>query len=327
MRGRGIVSAVLVLSSVAGGGPWACSSQSSDTPATPASAEANAPEMPDSDGATDALANDDDGGESSEDDAASSPATTLGEDAVASGVDATLQGVASADDASVEIATDADDANTEDAPPWYDGNLPADRFITGVVSFTPGPCAGFGQSEMPGIVEGPPVGGGSERGSTDVVSLGNGGSIVVTFGPNAIVDGPGVDFIVFENPFWVGGNSNDIYAEPGEVSVSEDGVNWSTFPCNPTPDPQSPYGTGVAPPYGQCAGWHVVYSAPGNGISPVDPAAAGGDAFDLADIGVTQAQYVRIVDRTNENCPESGTGPDTNGFDLDAIAIVNAANP
>jgi hypothetical protein len=26
----------------------------------------------------------------------------------------------------------------------------------------------------------------------------------------------------------------------------------------------------------------------------------------------------------NEDCPESG-GPDTNGFDLDAVSIVNAA--
>ena len=62
---------------------------------------------------------------------------------------------------------------------------------------------------MPGIVEGPPVGGGTDHGSTDVVSLGSGGSIVVSFAPNAIVDGPGADFIVFENPFWIGGDSSN----------------------------------------------------------------------------------------------------------------------
>jgi hypothetical protein len=206
-------------------------------------------------------------------------------------------------------------------------SLAADRFVTGVVSFDPTECTGFGASSMPGIVEGPPVGGGTGRGSTDVVSLGSGGSIVVSFAPNAIVDGPGVDFIVFENPFWIGGNSNDVYAEPGEVSVSDDGVTWTTFPCTPTIDPQATDGTGVSPPYGECAGWHVVLSTPSNGISPVDPSVSGGDPFDLADIGVTSARYVRIVDQTHEDCPETGSRADTNGFDLDAISIVNAQIP
>ncbi len=141
------------------------------------------------------------------------------------------------------------------------------------------------------------------------------------------MDGPGIDFIVFENPFWVGGNANDVYAEPGEVSVSDDGVTWSTFPCHPTPDLQSPNGTGVAPPYGDCAGWRVVLSNPSNGISPFDPSVSGGDPFDLAEIGVTHARYVRIVDKTNEDCPDAGAAIDTNGFDLDAISIVNAAAP
>jgi len=207
------------------------------------------------------------------------------------------------------------------------GALPASRFVTGVVSFSPTGCTGFGASAMPGIVEGPPVGGGTSHGSTDVVSLGSGGSIVVSFAPNAIVDGPGPDFIVFENPFWVGGNSGDVYAEPGEVSVSDDATTWATFPCTPTLDPGAAIGTGTAPPYGECAGWQVVYSAPGNGISPFDPAAAGGNAFDLADVGLSSARYVRIVDRTHEACPEAGPAPDTNGFDLDAVAILNALLP
>jgi hypothetical protein len=232
------------------------------------------------------------------------------------------------------FATPSDGAPSESDAMSADGSAagdvgasyPADRFVTAVVSIDRTECTGFGASSLPGIVEGPPVGGGTAHGSTDVVSLGSGGSIVVSFAPNAIVDGPGDDFIVFENPFWVGGNASDIYAEPGEVSVSDDGVHWTAFPCNPTPDTQSAYGMGVAPPYGQCAGWHVVYSTPQDGVSPFDPTTAGGDAFDLADIGVTRAQYVRIVDKTNEDCPESGGGPDTNGFDLDAIAIVNAAN-
>ena len=52
-----------------------------------------------------------------------------------------------------------------------------------------------------------------------------------SFAPNAIVDGPGPDFIVFENPFASAGSSTDLFAEPGEVSVSDDGTTWQTFPC------------------------------------------------------------------------------------------------
>ncbi len=239
-----------------------------------------------------------------------------GRDASTAGDALAVLGDGASGDAPYEASQEAGDG----------GGFAADRFVTGVVSLDRHECTGFGASSMPGIVEGPPVGGGRDRGSTDVVSLGSGGSIVVSFAPNAIVDGPGVDFIVFENPFWVGGNSSDIYAEPGEVSVSDDGVTWFTFPCSPALDSQSAHGMGVAPPYGQCAGWHVVYSTPTNGISPFDSTVAGGDAFDLADLGITRAQYVRIVDKTNEECPESG-GPDTNGFDLDAVSIVNAETP
>jgi len=58
--------------------------------------------------------------------------------------------------------------------PGPDGSvLRADRFATKVVSFTPGDCAGFGLTAMPGVVLGPPVGGGDSYGSLDVVSLGS----------------------------------------------------------------------------------------------------------------------------------------------------------
>ncbi len=218
------------------------------------------------------------------------------------------------------------DADASDGAVFYPlpdgGVIAADRFVTGVVSFTPGPCAGFGAAQMPEVVYGPPLGGGSSAGSTDVVSLGVGGSIVLSFAPNAIVDGPGVDFVVFENPFWIGGNSSDIYAEPGEVSVSDDGVTWTTFPCTATLE---------TPPYGSCAGWNVVDSNPksSNPISPIDYPACGGDGFDLAAIGVTHARYVRIVDHSGEVCPTDPQQPkpNTDGFDLDAIAIISAESP
>jgi hypothetical protein len=191
--------------------------------------------------------------------------------------------------------------------------LNADCFITNVVSFTPGRNAGFGQDRMPGVVFGPPVGTGDLFGSFDVVSLGDEGEIIVELG-RYIVDGPGPDFIVFENPFNIGSDPTNPFAEPGEVSVSEDGVKWTAFPC------VGPFQCDVNGfPYGMCAGWRPVYSNPDNGISPFDPASAGGDPFDLADIGVKRAKFIRIRDM-NRVCG----GAPTAGFDLDAISIINA---
>lgn len=198
------------------------------------------------------------------------------------------------------------------------GVLREDRFVTKVVSFTPGECAGFGIPDMPQIVQGPPVGAGNLAGSFDVVSLGIGGELVLSFEPNAIVDGPGADFIVFENAFWAAGNPAQPAADPGEVSVSEDGTTWVTFSCTPGD---------AGSDLGSCAGWHPVYSTPSNGISPFDPAKAGGDAFDLASVGLAKARFVRIRDRATRNCDGVQPKPNNAGFDLDAVSIVNAETP
>jgi hypothetical protein len=195
-----------------------------------------------------------------------------------------------------------------------DAGMPLDRFVTKVIAFMPGDCAGFGASSMPDIVFGPPVGAGDRMGGLDVVSLGVGGTITLGFEPRAIVDGPGPDFIVFENAFFIAGDPMQPFAEPGEVSVSDDGMTWKTYPC-----------TAMQPPYGACSGWKPVYSNPQNGISPFDPAKAGGEAYDLADVGLTHARYVRIRDMGYEMCPADPSKKTTTmGYDLDAIAIVNA---
>lgn len=186
------------------------------------------------------------------------------------------------------------------------------RFISRVVSFEPGPGAGHGESRLApgGSLYGPPHGTGDDYGSLDVTSLGNAGSIVLELG-NFIVDGPGVDFIVFENPFFVDHNPEYPFAEPAKVSVSEDGVTWYDFPC-----------TAMSFPYGRCAGWNPVYSNPDNGISPFDPRAAGGDPFDLEEVGVARAKFVKIVDMNSRRSAAPFAG-----FDIDSIAIVHPENP
>lgn len=199
-------------------------------------------------------------------------------------------------------------------PRREDSGAPLERFVTSVVSFVPGDCAGFGATSMPDVLFGPPWGAGDRQGGLDVVSLGVGGVVTVGFAPRALVDGPGPDFIVFENAFWVGGDPAQPFAEPGEVSVSDDGATWKTWPCAAT-----------APPYGACSGWKPVYSNPSNGISPFDPEKAGGEAYDLADVGLARARYVRVRDVASQTCPaDPSKKTNTLGYDLDAIAIVNA---
>lgn len=190
------------------------------------------------------------------------------------------------------------------------GRVVSERFITEVVSFRPGEGASFGQAAMPSVVFGPPRGAGDLAGGTDAVSLGRAGEIVVGFSV-AIVDGPGPDFIVFENPFQRPGREVEWWEELGEVSVSEDGTTWHTFRCDPRGDR----------PHEGCAGWNPVYSAPDNGWCPTDPRHAGGDPFDLAALGVPRARYVRIRDL--ETRPVL---PPATGFDLDAIAVLHAAS-
>ena len=199
----------------------------------------------------------------------------------------------------------ASDASGPDAH-WIDacGHSQPDVFGDEVVSFSPGSSAGFGQSQMPCIVLGPPVGGGTTYGSTDVVSLGDQGSIILAFDDVTLIDGPGSDLLVFENAL-------PGFVEPGFVAVSDDGQTWHEWPCAPRDADGG---------YPDCAGIHPTLSNPDNGVSPTDPAVAGGDAFDLADLGLTSARYVRVRDSGF-----SHYGGTTGGFDLDAIAAVHSA--
>ena len=161
------------------------------------------------------------------------------------------------------------------------------RFVTHVVDHEFGPGQTAGQDDFPALVLGPPEGAGCCNGATSgIVSLGNGGWIIAGFEDN-------------------------VFAELATVAVSDDGEHWAEFPCSASESP-----------YGQCAGWHpTLANAAENEIDPLNPAVAGGDAFDLADVGLAQARYVRITDRPDLDAGLDGV------FDLDAVSVVHAACP
>lgn len=181
-------------------------------------------------------------------------------------------------------------------------------YASEVISFEPGTKAGFGQTKMPNVVLGPPSPGSPRSGSVDVLTLGAGGEIVVGFGARAIVNGPGPDLIVWENPFWQGGDPEKPFAELGEVALSEDGETWHAFPCEVDwPDGFDPF----------CAGWRPRGEYDPCSLIPLDPSLAGGDPFDLEDLGLDRARFVRIRDLSG-----AGEAPSA-GFDLDAVGAIH----
>jgi len=189
--------------------------------------------------------------------------------------------------------------------PWADG----------VRAFRPGPGAGFGQQSLPSVVLGPPQGAGLVEGSTDVVSLGDGGRIVVAFRDNLVADGPGDDLVIFENAFHAGSESGPIFDELAFVEVSLDGRTWRRFAADPLS------GTGMA-------GRAPVLANSGNGIDPTGPL-GGGDRFDLAALGLSFVRLVRIVD-AGPSVDDAGNhvpAGDKAGFDLDAVAALHSAVP
>ncbi len=216
-----------------------------------------------------------------------------------------------------------------------------DCFADRVVVFESGfadPNTGFRFGELPGIVLGPPGDSLPVQGSVSTLSLGKGCSITLFMDDSVIVDGPGPDFIVFEKAFFKSSVPSDpnsscfVFAEPGSVEVSDDGVTWRLFP----------YDSGALSLVGQdqtacsdlpallgLAGLTPTFT--GNWTVSDDPlswdpsgtggvSGAGGDAFDLAGVGLASARYVRITDL------DLGTGfaGSAEGFDLDAIVALHA---
>ncbi len=216
----------------------------------------------------------------------------------------------------------------------------SDCFADRVVSFRPGTYSALPGTNtwQPGIVLGPPGDATPSTGSLSVMSLGHGGQIVLEFADNEIVDGPGPDFIVFENPFFcspVPQSDVDpwsVNAEPGIVEVSDDGIDFKAFPYD---------ASALAQVVNLCSDKSLVQKLVGlMGLTPnftgnytvpddplvFDPTAPGGisghggDAFDLATVGLTRARFVRITD---PNLPIGIPGP-SDGLDLDTIVALHS---
>ena len=227
-------------------------------------------------------------------------------------------------------------------------------FASQVVSFAPGP--GYEYAPNVDNALGGPRGGGLHYGSSHVVSLGQQGRLTLGFGGGAIANGPGSDFIVFENAMYPFG-STSVFAELIRVQVSSNGTDFAEFPtrCD-VPGPVGPMG-GLDPALvSGFAGVHpVLANVDTNQVNPFDPAVAGGDAFDLSALAgdpLVQAglvklnaiRFVRLVDVLGDGSEHDSRTPphaiyDPTGSipemqvsyptsaDVDAISVINGKAP
>lgn len=171
------------------------------------------------------------------------------------------------------------------------GEFPS-PFAIEVLEYRLGEGSGYGEGDLPEVVLGAPQGRGDQAGSLDVLSLGRGGEITLRLGQTAY-DNPGPDILIFENPF-------SGWEEAGIVEASADGETWYAWPCDP-----------------YCAGYKPVFAGFEGEDCATDPERAGGDAFDLAEISLASARFVRVRDAgTNDYAGNTG------GFDLDAVSVV-----
>lgn len=157
-----------------------------------------------------------------------------------------------------------------------------------------------------------------------VVSLGDGGTAVITFN-GVIADGPGSDFAVFENSF------NSTFLELAYVEVSSTGVDYYRFPSHSVTQDSiqvDPFGVVLSEKINNLAGkYEARYGTPF-------------DLSELAGVGslnVDSVSHIKIIDVIGSVDPQYGsmdtagnfindpwpTPFPSGGFDLDAVGVIN----
>lgn len=178
------------------------------------------------------------------------------------------------------------------------GHAAAQALPDSIADFTPGANAGFGSDHFPANALGVPHGTVNAQtpndSPEDILSLGTGGSITYEFSTNRIIDLPGPDFTIFENPVEPISHPEQSFTDTAIVSVSADGTSWTQYPVDLVST--ATLDLRLKANYIGFAGVQPSYSSPENGISPYDPTVSGGDQFDLADLALPWIRFIKITD-------------------------------
>lgn len=163
------------------------------------------------------------------------------------------------------------------------------------------------------------------------VSLGDGGSITLGF-PVAIENGPGPDFVVFENAFTSGEN---VFAELAFVEVSTDGVTFVRMPAISRID----RGLGAFDPIASNETYNLAGNFPGGTGFDIDDIASSAEVLS-GDVDPDSIRYVRVIDvigdcanassldaNSTAVCDPYPTAFASGGFDLTGVAIMNPPGP
>lgn len=184
----------------------------------------------------------------------------------------------------------------------------------------------------PALALGPAVGG-----SYDVLCLGRGGEITLTFS-SGVRDGNGADFAVFENGF------NDYFLELAHVEVSSDGTNFVRFPNYSLNAPGDQLLAtrlfGLAGKYRESYGTPFdlneikrAHQTVLDGTNDFSAAYLDQLTNEFQTLDFEHISHIRLVDVINKDAasldsrgliiadPAGQTG--TAGFDLDAIGVIN----
>ncbi len=180
-------------------------------------------------------------------------------------------------------------------------------------------------------------GGGQNAGGMDVFSLGYQEGVdnylVLSWGGATVHNGPGADFVVFENGFEVGAGSGSFFLDQIVVMLSRDGVTFVPFPHDYVAEDETKYQSKPEAWQGFGGRYPVKYNVDSNPVDPFDHEAAGGDPFDLdgmpLDGGEGQAirekgfRYLKLVAAPTVLNPDTGAAfvrdPASNGADIDGV--------
>jgi PEP-CTERM motif len=149
-----------------------------------------------------------------------------------------------------------------------------------------------------------------QNSTVDVTELGDGGQITYTFAKPIAASASGPDFVVFGNSF------EAPYEKLAYVEVSVDGQTWLRMPNHDlTPSPVGTFGLTDPTNIDGLAGKYQL----GYGVG-----------FSLSEVGLTTADYVRIVDVIGNGSDKDSSGnpiydptPNSDGFNVAGVGVLS----